>query len=700
MTVPPGRSPIYARGRMARPPRAAIEHDAEAADPSAPGGRPSRERLGAAGELARASAPPVVLAAAMIALGFSSGGFYPRTQGLAAVAFVALAMTVIAVTPTSLARLRGPLLIAVAAFCGLAAWTLLSGSWSGAQGRASTEFDRVVLYAAALVSFGLLARGARSVEHLLGAVAAACMVLCLAALMTRLLPDTFTFGVNQRSFGRLQYPVTYSSTLGLLATLGGVLVLAFAASPRHSAAVRIAGAAATPVFATTLLLTYSRGPMLAAAAAAIVFLVAGLSASTAGAVFSAGVPAAAAAYAAYQAERLASPDFTSAQAVAQGHRVALVVAGCVVTAALLRGATLGVDRWQERITAKWRRRRYLGPAKLIAGAVAVTAVGLAIELPALQQGYTNFSQPGRSQANVRARLTEAGGNDRLQAWRIAIADFRAAPLEGRGAGTFVLSWNARRPYEVPFDETHSLYLQMLGELGIVGFGLLLVGLGTIVVAMGARARGPDRVIFAGALAAAAAWAVAVSVDWHWQMPVGTLWLFAVGGAVLGGRGEVRRGWPRPVRWLAVIALGVVCILPVRVAVAEDHLAASLAAFRARDFAGASAEAQAARSALGALPAPLMLLGYCAAVAGDTPLAIHYERRAVSEDPNDWTFEYALATVSAQGGVDPRPAARAAHRLNPLEPLVGKLVQLLHGNDPEQWKRQVSAVALVLPTNFD
>jgi hypothetical protein len=640
----------------------------------------------------------------MVVLGFSSGGFAARTQAIAAVAYVGLTVAVATLAARRVERLRGPVVLAAAAIWALAGWTLLSGSWSGSQSRAALELMLAFLYATTLVLFALLTPRRRAIPDLLAAIAVASLVLCVAGLMTRLAPDTFAFGLDQRSYGRLQYPVRYASTLGLLAAIGAVISFSFAADARRSTAVKALGAAATPVFATTLLLSYSRGPIAACAVALAVFLVAGLSAATAGALLAAAPPTAVATLVAYHADRLSVDDFTRARAISQGHRVAVALGICVVVAAVLRVATTVLDRRLERVLSERRPRRRIGAGRLAAGAVTIGivlgAIIVAADLSGLKQEYARFSQPGASQPNTRARLTEVQGGDRLQAWKVALAEFRRAPVIGRGAGTFVLSWDRNRPYEIPFNETHSLYLQMLGELGLVGAALLLLALGLIVVCIGIGARGADRVSSAAALAVALGWAVAVSVDWHWQMPVGTLWLFAIGGAALVARRKSRRlRWPLT-RWLGILALGGAAILPARVAIAESHLHKGLAAFRGHNCPAAEKAAREAHAAFGVLASPLMLLGYCAAISGDAALAVHSEEQAVSRDPDNWTARYALATVRAAEGLDPRPAAGAAQRLNPLEPLVVNMVHALRGSDPQGWRHQVSTVPVILPSDFD
>ena len=45
--------------------------------------------------------------------------------------------------------------------------------------------------------------------------------------------------------------------------------------------------------------------------------------------------------------------------------------------------------------------------------------------------------------------------------------------DGNGAGTYQLQWAQHRPYVFTVIDAHSLYLEVLGELGLVGF--LLIG---------------------------------------------------------------------------------------------------------------------------------------------------------------------------------------------------------------------------------
>ena len=80
-------------------------------------------------------------------------------------------------------------------------------------------------------------------------------------------------------------------------------------------------------------------------------------------------------------------------------------------------------------------------------------------------------------------------------WKVALDAFDDQPLHGQGAGTYENWWNANRParqatYNV--TDAHSLYLEALGELGIVGFLLLAVLVASVLVALAPIRRGPNR----------------------------------------------------------------------------------------------------------------------------------------------------------------------------------------------------------------
>jgi len=646
-------------------------------------------------------AAPAVLAGLIVGFGFHAGGFFPKTVGAAAAVLAILIVIRIAVARQPLEGLGRPLTIAIAAIALLFAWTLASSLWSDAGFRPLVQADRVLLYALALVFFGSWARSDERLSLTLRAVLLAFVVLCAAGLISRLLPDVWALGSEQQS-NRLQYPVTYANTMGLLAALALLWSFALSATARESPLTRVLTAAAVPITLATLVLTYSRGAIGAVVVGFAVLAALGATRAMFNAAAATLVPAAVAGFVTFRAEALATTDHASAAALSQGHRVALVLVIAAAGAALLRAALIAHDDRPGIVRISAERRRVLIVLTTSAALVAIATTAIAIDLPTkLSQQHERFRTPeGLQTGDVRNRLTDPGSSERLDAWRIALQDFRAAPIRGRGAGTFALSYNERRPTSLPFNETHSVYLQMLGELGLVGLALIAIALLTIIVVCARRARGPARPLYAAVAAGAITWALAAAVDWQWQMPVGTLALFALGATALAARGPTE-SWPVPRPALLAIALALVAIavVPVRVALSERSVSNAATAFREGDCEGVVLAAGKARRMVSARPEPHELLAYCAAVEGDARRAVREGERAAELDPHNWRCHYALALVRAAAGMDPRPAVRAATRLNPLEPLVVQAQSSLTGSDPAGWRRQAALIPIVFDYGF-
>ena len=170
-------------------------------------------------------------------------------------------------------QLRRALLGAAVALALLAVWTLASVAWSGAPWRALVEFDRTLLYLLALSLFGSLGLTAARGRWMVRGIAVAIGVVCLAALLARLLPGLYPLTPRLGDYG-LAYPVTYANALGLLAVLGLLLCLHLTSDPEERPLGSVLAAAAVPALAVTLLLTGSWGAALAGAVGLAVLLAA------------------------------------------------------------------------------------------------------------------------------------------------------------------------------------------------------------------------------------------------------------------------------------------------------------------------------------------------------------------------------------------------------------------------------------------
>ncbi|HEV2059273.1 MAG TPA: O-antigen ligase family protein [Solirubrobacteraceae bacterium] len=577
----------------------------------------------------------------------------------------------------------------------LAAWTLASANWSDAPARAIIEYDRVLLYLLGFVVVGALGRTVERLRWVVRGIAAAAFGVCMCGLVTWLAPDVWP--VDPTLAGeRLSYPVGYWNALGLVAAIGSVMSFALTSDDREAPAARALAAAALPVLGVTLLLTFSRGAIAAGAIGLILLIVTGRPRALLSALIVVVPTVGLAVASAYGADLLATQDATPA-ANAQGHDVAFVVVLCCLIAAVARVALLPLDRRMQLLVLPPVLR---SPATRWAAAAVVAASALIVSLvlgaPGLiSHQYDRFLNADSSTLpGDRARLSNAGNNGRVDQWRVALDAFQREPVQGQGAGTYALEWDRHRPQIYQVEDGHSLYLEVLGELGVVGLVLVLAAIILVLGGFAARARGPDRVVGGALFGAGLAWAVHAGIDWHWEMPVVTLWFFAAGGLALAARADRAGGAPSgPIgRAVAVAVCIALAVLPVRIFLSERSLRESARAFAAGDCATAVDRALDSAAALRARPEPFIVLGYCNVRLGQNALAVRAMRNAVDKDPDNWEGHYALALAQAAAGEDPRPSLRDARRLNPKSPLVFETTQLL-GDDPAAWRTRASRARL-------
>jgi hypothetical protein len=600
---------------------------------------------------------------------FRAGGFFPLLTGAGALALCLLLVGRVTLADRPFSGWSRAAAVAGLAGAGYASWTLLSATWSHAPERALVEFDRALLYTILMVLMASFPRRPGDLTIVLRWVLLALVAACVAGLASRLAADAFP--TSSRYYAeRLSFPVTYWNALGLACGIATVLALHHGSGEEEPRWVRIAATAALPITITTLYFSFSRGGMAVCGLGVVAYLLLGPSRRLLFTLAAGLVPVAVALWAAYRAGTLATAHYFRGDGPAQGHRLALVIAGCVLAAAVLRALAGRLERRMlRRPGPDVSRGTAIGLAVLVllVGGSAAVVAGVPGFVRKEVRTFTSGQLLGET-GDARDRLLSGSSNGRLQLWQTSLDSFSREPLHGTGAGTFRLEWQQHRPYFQKVGDGHSLYIEVMGELGLVGLVLVLVlVVAPVGVALG-RLRGPQRQAHAAFAAASLALLVHAGVDWDWEMPVVFAWFFGAAGVVLArppaaDAAVARLG--RLTRIVAGLACLVLAITPAIMALSQSRLDRAFAAFRQRDCTTAVDAALAASEALPRAQAS-EIIGYCDLRARQDRLAIRAMQAARARDPENWQYAYGLAIAEAISGQDPRAAANEALRLDPRE----------------------------------
>jgi hypothetical protein len=660
--------------------------------------RPSADRRVAA-QLERAAlALTVFLPAPLIVyLGVNSGGYPKGITGVAAAMMGGLLLLRALLAPRTIRRPGVVASTGATALLALAAWQLLSMAWSDSATRAIAEFDRTVLYLLVFVTLATLPR--RNLRPIVVATALGIATLAILGLATRLRPDLFPIA-QPAAPARLSFPVTYWNAMGVMLACGLVLLLHLASELTGPRLIRPAAAALFPALAATLYFTLSRGGMGAAAAGLALYVLIARPRGLIPALAAIAAPTALAVLAAYHAPALVSETPTSAQAVIEGKDVSTAIAFWCFVAAFVRAVLMRWDRPLNdlrlpSLSPGWRRTAWL------AGAVAVVIAAAAAHAPAkLHHQYERFvrNSPTSPIEDPRHRLTEVYNAGRISHWKVALDQSREHRVRGLGAGTFDEQWYQGRPGTGQVTEAHSLYVETLSELGIVGEALLAI----LVLSLFAAAvmRRHRREVAGVVAAVAAVWAAHAAIDWDWEMPVVTvipLILAAGAASIPARRSNGRRRFTPAVIALAALALAT---LPTLNALAETRITEAQHAWNNDDCRAVNREASQARRVMPARPAPYALLALCA-LRQDRPAdAQRLAAKTVRTDPHDWEWRYLDALVLGAAGKDPRPELARAVRLNPKGVAPTVLQRILKESPRDIWPlRSVQAYVWMKGTAY-
>jgi O-antigen ligase len=325
-----------------------------------------------------------------------------------------------------------------------------------------------------------------------------------------------------------------------------------------------------------------------------------------------------------------------------------LVLGAAAALALAHLGTRHGERLSSAARHRWAQR--LGVGLAVAAVVAVVSVSAAVGGP----GKWLDEFRGRTEVvQGSGRLTELSSNNRWAWWKESWHLFRDEPLGGHGARTFEIARRPLREGSVVTVEPHSIALQALAEMGIVG---LLLGGGAALVALFAcwealqRLEGEER-------AAATALAVALPVyllhalaDIDWDFAAATAPVFLLCGCLFAAGREPSTPRARPLAAAAAGLAGLAVLYSLTAPwLADRKVEDAYAALGDGDAAAAVSAARQAHQLNPFSTQPLWAWALADTVRGDVAGAVRRYRDATELQPENSETWYSLGAYEYRLG---------------------------------------------------
>jgi hypothetical protein len=658
------------------------------------------QERGEAAVTATASRPPspafdwagaatwLLAALLVIYLSLENGGYDPIPRDQIGVAVWWLLLLGVAVEALPVPGRTRASLAALGLLLGFGLWTALSMGWTQSEERTANELARVATYLGVFaLGICLATRRRAGARHLLSGVTFGLALVVGLAVLSRLHNGWFPANELGKVLPgieierRLAYPLNYSSGVGALAGMTLPLLLAATASAR-TLAVQALAAAAIPIAGLALYLSTSGTGAAVAAVALLAFLALSPDRLPKLLTLAAGAGGAALLAMAVADRDALARGLPTPAAEQQGTEVVWIALGICAAIALVQvGIGLAVRHL--------RRPRFLQPTRteaLIAtGVVVVVAIPIAIAAGVPHEASHRWevfkSRGGGSEAGPSspASILDSSSSGRYQFWESAVDASEAADWKGTGPGTFEFWWMRHGSYNGFVRNAHSLYLENLAELGIVGF-LLILGFVLAVLGIGAarslRAPPEQRLLLAAATAGAAGFAMAAALDWVWQLAALSVAFMLLAAVAVSGysmpeptrrRRRTRRRNRNRLQRAAVAVVAIAALaaiwLPLRGATALRQ--SQIDAGRG-DLVAALQQARDAADAQPYAASPLLQEALVLERQGNLPAASRAAQAATGKEGANWRGWFILARIEAERGRVSASirAYRRAYALNP------------------------------------
>ncbi len=545
----------------------------------------------------------------------------------------------------------------------------VSIGWAPSAERAFSEADRVVLYAGVVLLPVLFARRGDAGRWADGMALAVAVVAALALgqrLLPGLLPDNRLAEQLPNAATRLSYPLGYWNGLGIFVALGVPLLLRAAVVAR-TALWRGAAIAPLPILAGVIYLTSSRGGVAVAvvASAAFAILLGRVRAILALVV---GAFGSAASVAILDARpTVVDGPFGSDLAKDAGLEAALLIAGICVGCAVIY-ALIAL-----RVSLRPALPKLAWPLLALVVIVGVIASDPAERVRTFKAAPAVQEAPGAPA--IGGHLASGGGSGRWQFWDAAADQWKEHPVAGDGAGSFEPWWAQHGTLDWFVRNAHSLWLETLGELGVIGL-LLLAGVFGVGIATGlGRLRGhvdDERATVAALLAVVLGFVLGAAIDWIWQLPaIAALALLSLGlltgpATMTADGGERSPGFSFGTRVALVLAAWIAICAQALPFLASEQVAASQRSAARGELGEALERARSAEAIQPWAASPHLQLALVREEAGQVRDARRDIAAAIARDETDWRLRVVAARLALKAG-DVRAARSALARARALNP---------------------------------
>jgi hypothetical protein len=619
---------------------------------------------------------------AVVFLGLNNGGYDVLERNEVGVVVWSLLLVCVLVGLLHVQRAGPAGKVALGLLVAFTLWTALSLIWTESDERTLIEVSRALTY----TGFFVLAWSLQGEDRWrwgLGGLTCGVVLLCVVALLSRMEPSWFPadaraagnfFGASLRS--RLLYPLNYSGGIGSLGGIGMPLLLAATAYSRRIG-LQVLAAAGIPLCALALWLSGSGLSVPVAVLAMLTFVV--LTPDRIPKLCSLFVAACGSAilFAALVQRSALDDGLDGPMARAQGRELlAITLVVCAGVGIAQIGISLAV-RYGERpqwLQVPRQTARSGALALLVALVVAAGVIGLAGGFARPWNHFKGGPAPNPGQESRAASILNYSSGGRYDFWRSALRAGKAHPVIGTGAGTFQFWWN-RDGNSGFVKDAHSLYLESLAELGIVGF-MLIAGFSGVILVSGCTrtfaSNGSVRTGLAAATAGCVGFVAAATVDWMWELAVMPVIFLSLAGIVAasGARPRDARDVSRFGRLAGRSGLAAACLIAIVVIVVP------LAESEKLDSSRSNAASGHLRQALDDAESAAAIEPYAATPHLQQALLLEQLnrlkpagreiRKATGDEPTNWSLWVIRSRIAARLGQvhDALRSYRRARTLNP------------------------------------